>query len=154
MEMNGEYLLKASREDVWAALNDAEVLKTCIPGCEELNKESDTKFNAIAVQKIGPVKAKFKGEVELENLNPPESYRIVGAGNGGIAGFAKGSASVVLEEAEEGTLLKYEVDASIGGKLAQLGQRLVKSTSAKLADKFFDAFAAQFSDDEEGEEVA
>ena len=137
MEMKGSQLIAAEREAVWAALNDPEVLKACIPGCEELNQTSPTELNATVVAKVGPVKAKFKGEVELSDLNPPESYTISGEGKGGIAGFAKGGATVRLTEVEGGTQLDYEVDAKVGGKLAQLGGRLIDATAKKLADQFF-----------------
>ena len=142
MTMTGEVQLPAAREVVWQKLNDAEVLKACIPGCEELNKTSDTEFQAIAVAKIGPVKAKFKGKVQLTDLDPPNGYRISGEGDGGVAGFAKGGATVALTDKDGGTLLTYNVEAQIGGKLAQLGQRLVNGAAKKLADDFFRNFAA------------
>src|SRR6516225_8208357 len=123
--MNGEYQLPVPRETVWEKLNDPEVLKACIPGCESLEKLSDTEFQAVAVTKIGPVKAKFKGKIRLSDLNPPNGYRISGEGDGGVAGFAKGGATVALTPKDGGTLLTYSVEAQIGGKLAQLGQRLV-----------------------------
>ena len=141
MVMTGEVQLPASREVVWAKLNDADVLKACIPGCEELNKASDTEFQAIAVVKIGPVKARFKGKVNLTDLNPPNGYRISGDGEGGVAGFAKGGATVTLTEKDGGTLLTYNVEAQIGGKIAQLGQRLVVGAAKKVADDFFAKFA-------------
>ena len=142
MTMTGEVPLPAKREAVWAKLNDPAVLKACIPGCEELNMLSPTEFEAVAVNKIGPVKAKFKGRVTLSDLDPPNGYRISGQGDGGVAGFAKGGASVQLTDHEEGTLLKYNVEAQIGGKLAQLGQRLINGAAKKLADDFFARFAA------------
>jgi carbon monoxide dehydrogenase subunit G len=142
MTMSGEVQLTAPREEVWAKLNDAEVLKACIPGCEELNKVSDTEFQAVAVTKIGPVKAKFKGKVHLTDLDPPNGYKISGEGEGGVAGFAKGGATVVLTPKDGGTLLAYNVEAQIGGKLAQLGQRLVVGAAKKLADDFFTKFAS------------
>jgi uncharacterized protein len=142
MTMNGEVQLAAPREVVWAKLNDAEVLKQCIPGCEELNKTSDTEFTAIATIKIGPVKARFKGRVNLSDMDPPNGYKISGEGEGGVAGFAKGGAAVKLTEKDGGTLLSYDVESQIGGKLAQLGQRLVQGTAKKLADDFFNKFAA------------
>ena len=145
MTMTGEYQLSASRDKVWAALNDAEVLKRCIPGCEELNKVSDTEFQAVATQKIGPVKARFKGKVNLTDLDPPNGYKIVGEGDGGIAGFAKGGATVALADKDGGTLLTYNVEAQIGGKLAQLGQRLVNGAAKKVADDFFQKFANEFA---------
>jgi uncharacterized protein len=140
--MAGEVQLSAPRETVWAKLNDAEVLKACIPGCEELNKVSDTEFQAVATTKIGPVKAKFKGRVHLTDLDPPNGYKISGEGEGGVAGFAKGGATVVLTPKDGGTLLAYNVEAQIGGKLAQLGQRLVVGAAKKLADDFFAKFAS------------
>ena len=141
MEMKGSHVIPASQQAVWEALNDAQVLKACIPGCKELEKKSDTEFSATVVAKVGPVKATFKGEVTLKNLNPPNSYSIVGEGKGGIAGFAKGGADVSLSEADGGTQLDYEVDAKVGGKLAALGSRLIDSTAKKLAGEFFDNFS-------------
>jgi carbon monoxide dehydrogenase subunit G len=142
MTMTGEIPLEAKREVVWAKLNDPEVLKACIPGCEELNVIGENEFEAVAVNKIGPVKAKFKGKVQLTDIDPPNGYRISGQGDGGIAGFAKGGASVQLSDHEGGgTLLKYDVEAQIGGKLAQLGQRLINGAAKKMADDFFARFA-------------
>jgi len=141
MTMTGEVQLPASRETVWARLNDPETLKVCIPGCQELNMLSETEFEAVAVNKIGPVKAKFKGRVTLSDLDPPNGYKISGQGDGGIAGFAKGGAVVSLSEKDSGTLLAYNVEAQIGGKLAQLGQRLINGAAKKLADQFFENFA-------------
>jgi uncharacterized protein len=142
MTMNGEVQLNAARETVWAKLNDPAVLKQCIPGCEQLDKVSDTEFQAIAVTKIGPVKAKWKGKVHLTDLDPPNGYKISGEGEGGIAGFAKGGAVVALSPKDGGTLLTYNVEAQIGGKLAQLGQRLIAGAAKKMADDFFQKFAA------------
>jgi carbon monoxide dehydrogenase subunit G len=142
MTMAGEVQLPATREQVWAKLNDTDTLKACIPGCEQLDKISDTEFVALAVTKIGPVKAKWKGRVHLSDLDPPNGYKISGEGDGGIAGFAKGGASVNLTDKDGGTLLTYSVEAQIGGKLAQLGQRLVAGTAKKMADQFFQNFAA------------
>ena len=142
MTMTGEVQLTATRQTVWDKLNDPEVLKACIPGCEELNKTSDTSFAAVATTKIGPVKARFKGTVQLTDLNPPNGYKISGEGNGGVAGFAKGGATVALADKDGGTLLTYNVEAQIGGKLAQLGQRLVNGAAKKIADDFFRNFAA------------
>jgi len=147
MDMTGEYHIAAPREEVWAALNDPEVLKECIPGCEELDKTSDTTMEAKVTQKIGPVKAKFAGAVELVNINAPESYTIRGEGKGGVAGFAKGSANVHLAEESGGTRLTYEAHAEVGGKLAQLGSRLINSTAKKLADKFFENFHDHLSEE-------
>ena len=141
MTMNGEVQLAAPREVVWAKLNDAEVLKQCIPGCEELTKTSDTEFNAVATIKIGPVKARFKGRVHLSDMDPPNGYKISGEGEGGVAGFAKGGATVKLVPKDGGTLLTYDVEAQIGGKLAQLGQRLINGAAKKVADDFFNNFA-------------
>ena len=142
MTMTGEIPLEAKRDVVWAKLNDPEVLKACIPGCEELNVIGENEFEAVAVNKIGPVKAKFKGKVQLTDIDPPNGYKISGQGDGGIAGFAKGGASVQLSDHEGGgTLLKYDVEAQIGGKLAQLGQRLINGSAKKLADEFFANFA-------------
>jgi carbon monoxide dehydrogenase subunit G len=142
MTMNGAVQLSATRDKVWAMLNDPEVLKVCIPGCEMLDKSSDTEFQAIASGKVGPVKARWKGKVKLTDLDPPNGYRIVGEGEGGVAGFAKGNARVSLSDTDGGTLLSYDVEAQIGGKLAQLGQRLINSAAKKTADDFFVKFAA------------
>ncbi|AUH34711.1 SRPBCC family protein [Paracoccus tegillarcae] len=140
MDMSGEYRISAPRQMVWEALNSEDALKACIPGCESLEKTSDTGFTATVMQKIGPVKARFSGEVELQNINAPESYTIRGEGKGGVAGFAKGGADVNLAEDGEDTLLSYTVNAQVGGKLAALGSRLIDSTSKKLAAKFFENF--------------
>lgn len=145
MTMTGEVQLPAAREEIWAKLNDPDVLRVCIPGCESLEKMSDTEFKAVAVTKIGPVKARFKGKVTLSDLDPPNGYRISGEGDGGVAGFAKGGAVVSLSVAEGGTVLLYQVEAQIGGKLAQLGQRLVNGAAKKMADEFFKKFAAAVS---------
>lgn len=139
--MNGSVELPASRTTVWAELNDPNRLKMCIPGCEELEKISDNEFRATAKMRIGPVSARFKGKVMLSDFNAPISYKISGEGEGGIAGFAKGSAVVRLDESGSGTLLIYNVDVQIGGKLAQLGQRLISGTAKKLTDEFFAKFA-------------
>ena len=141
MTMNGEVQLAAPREAVWAKLNDPEVLKACIPGCEELEKTDDHGFRAVAKMKVGPVSARFKGKVTLSDLDPPNGYRISGEGDGGVAGFAKGGATVTLKPKNGGTLLSYNVEAQIGGKLAQIGQRLVNGAAKKLADQFFAKFA-------------
>jgi carbon monoxide dehydrogenase subunit G len=140
MDMSGEYRIPADRETVWKALNDPEVLKQCIPGCDSLEKTSDSSFEAKVTAKVGPVKAKFGGEVELSDMNPPVSYKISGQGKGGAAGFAKGGAEVNLEEEGDETILRYEVNATVGGKLAQIGSRLVDSTARKMADQFFGKF--------------
>src|SRR6202040_780848 len=141
MTMNGEGELAAPREAVWAKLNDPEVLKVCIPGCEELERTEDNGFRAIAKMKVGPVSARFKGRVTLSDLDPPNGYKISGEGEGGVAGFAKGGATVALADKDGGTLLTYNVEAQIGGKLAQLGQRLINGAAKKLADEFFANFA-------------
>jgi len=143
MTMNGEVQLAAPREVVWEKLNDPEVLKACIPGCDSLEMLSDHEFQAVATNRIGPVKATFKGRVTLSDFDPPNSYKISGQGDGGIAGFAKGGATVSLAPSDGGgTVLSYAVEAQIGGKLAQLGQRLVNGAAKKMADQFFEKFAA------------
>jgi carbon monoxide dehydrogenase subunit G len=141
MTMSGEVQLAAPREVVWTKLNDPAVLKACIPGCEELEATDEGGFRAVAKMKVGPVSARFKGKVTLSDLDPPNGYRILGEGEGGVAGFAKGGAIVVLAESDGGTLLTYNVEAQIGGKLAQLGQRLINGSAKKLADEFFANFA-------------
>jgi carbon monoxide dehydrogenase subunit G len=129
---------------VWQALNDPRVLKACIPGCEDLDKLSDDEFIATAVVKVGPIKATFKGKVRLSDMDPPTGYTISGEGQGGIAGFATGTAKVLLEETTSGlTLLSYRTEAKVGGKIAQLGARLIDSTAKKLAAQFFNAFSEQ-----------
>jgi carbon monoxide dehydrogenase subunit G len=142
MTMSGQVQLPASREVVWAMLNDPEVLKSCIPGSEQFEKVSDSEFQAVATVKVGPVKARWKGKVRLSDLDPPNGYRISGEGDGGVAGFAKGGAKVSLSDKDGGTLLTYDVEAQIGGKLAQLGQRLINSAAKKTADDFFVKFSA------------
>jgi uncharacterized protein len=141
MTMTGEIQLAATREAVWAKLYDPDVLKACIPGCEELEKTDDQGFRAVARMKVGPVSARFRGKVTLSDLDPPNGYKISGEGEGGVAGFAKGGAKVDLADHEGGTLLSYHVDAQIGGKLAQLGQRLINGSAKKMADEFFANFA-------------
>jgi carbon monoxide dehydrogenase subunit G len=140
MDMTGEQRIAASRQVVWAALNDVGVLKQCIPGCQSLEKISDTDMNARVTVKIGPVKAGFSGKVALSDLDPPNGYRISGQGSGGAAGFARGHAVVRLAEEGKATVLTYDVKADVGGKIAQLGARLIQSTAKKLADEFFDNF--------------
>ncbi|WP_157017131.1 CoxG family protein [Mesorhizobium xinjiangense] len=141
IDMSGEERISAPIEKVWAALNDPAVLKQCIPGCEKLEADREKGFSAAVTLKIGPIKARFAGEVELTNINPPLSYTIVGEGKGGIAGFAKGGADVVLaEEAPDLTVLTYTARADVRGKIAQLGNRLIQSTSKKLAGEFFARF--------------
>jgi uncharacterized protein len=145
MDLTGEERIAASRDTVWKALNDPEILKACIPGCESLEKISDTELEATVGVKMGPVKARFSGRVELTNLNPPSSYTISGEGKGGVAGFAKGGADVTLIEEGSETVLAYVVNADVGGKIAQLGSRLIASTSKKLATQFFENFNAAVS---------
>lgn len=142
MEMQGEERIAARRDIVWAALNDPEILRQCIPGCQSLELTSPTELSATVKIKIGPVSASFSGDVVLSNINAPESYTISGEGKGGIAGFAKGGADVVLKEDGGETILTYEAKAEIGGKLAQLGSRLVGSSAKKLAQQFFADFNA------------
>ena len=143
MEMHATRTIAADRMTVWQALNDAEVLKACIPGCEELTGSPEEGFSAVVKQKVGPVKATFKGEVTLSDIVEGESYTISGEGKGGVAGFAKGGAQVRLSDAEGGgTDLHYDVEAKVGGKLAQLGSRLVDSFATKMADQFFERFQA------------
>lgn len=142
MEMIDEIAINAPKATVYAALNDPEILQQCIPGCEELIKHSDTELEAKVVLKVGPVKAKFAGNVELDTTGAPDSFSLTGQGSGGVAGHAKGGADVTLEEQTDGsTILKYTAKAEIGGKLAQLGSRLILSTSKKLAKKFFTKFS-------------
>ena len=141
MTMSGEVQLAASREVVWEKLNDPAVLKACIPGCEELEATDEGGFRATAKIKVGPVSARFKGKVTLSDLDPPNGYKISGEGQGGVAGFAKGGATVALTDQDGGTLLTYNVEAQIGGKLAQLGQRLINGSAKKIADEFFGNFA-------------
>ncbi len=145
MTMQGEVALPAERAAVWAALNDPEILKACIPGCQELTKVSDTEFQAVAKIAVGPVKATFKGGVTLTDLDPPNGYTISGEGQGGIAGWAKGGAKVRLEDAGGGTRLVYDVEAQVGGKIAQLGGRLINGVAKKYADEFFANFAKALS---------
>jgi uncharacterized protein len=141
MQMSDSQRIPASKEKVWAALNDPLILKQCIPGCEALEMSSPTEMTATVVFRVGPVKATFGGKVTLSDLDPPNSYRISGEGSGGVAGFAKGGATVRLEaQGPDATVLHYDVDAQIGGKLAQLGSRLIDSTAKKLAGQFFASF--------------
>jgi uncharacterized protein len=141
MELKDEVRIEAPRDRVYTALNDPEILKQCIPGCEELVKRSDTELEAKVTLKIGPVKARFTGNVLLDPSKAPEHFSLKGEGNGGVAGFAKGSADVDLVEEGETTILRYDAKADVGGKIAQLGSRLVTSTSKKLANTFFQRFA-------------
>lgn len=142
MEMSGDRLIEAPKETVWTALNDPEILKSCIPGCESITKTSDTDFSAVVAVKLGPISARFTGKVLLSDLDPPNGYTISGEGQGGVAGFAKGGASVKLTDEEGGTKLAYKVNAQIGGKMAQLGARLIDSTAKQMAESFFTKFSA------------
>jgi hypothetical protein len=146
MELADEIVINAPRDKVYAALNDPEILKQCIPGCEELIKHSDTDLEAKVVLKIGPVKARFGGKVTLDNSGAPGTFSLSGEGSGGTAGFAKGGADVTLTEENGQTTLRYTAKADIGGKLAQLGSRLIQSTAKKLSQSFFEKFAATFAD--------
>lgn len=147
MELKGDRLISASRDAVWQALNDPAVLKECILGCDSLEQVSDTEFNATVTAKFGPVKAKFKAVINLQDLNPPESYRLVGEGKGGVAGFAKGGATVALsEQGANETKLTYDADMQVGGKLAQVGSRLVSGTTTKIVNEFFTRFEKQLNE--------
>jgi carbon monoxide dehydrogenase subunit G len=141
MKMSGEERINAPREKVWAALNDPAILKKSITGCKSLDKTSDTEFSATVQAKVGPVKATFNGDVKLSKLKPPQSYVLSGQGKGGVAGFAKGKATVKLAQDGDATILTYDVDAQVGGKLAQIGSRLISSTAKKMANDFFKKFA-------------
>jgi len=154
MDMNGEYRIAASQQVVWDALNDPEILRICIPGCETVEKVSDTEFTAKVTFKVGPVKAKFTGDVKLSDIDAPNSYTISGSGKGGAAGFGKGGAQVSLKTDGDETILTYTATASVGGKLAQVGQRLIDATSKKLAAEFFSGFAEYLSGDVAEEEKA
>ena len=154
MRMTGECRIEAPRETVWAALNEPEVLKRCIAGCEKLEKVSDTEFTATVKAKVGPVSVKFAGAVTLSDLDPPASYTISGEGKGGAAGFAKGGAKVALTADGGATVLTYDVEARVGGKLAQIGSRLVDSTAKKFADDFFGRFAEEVAGPTEPEAPA
>ena len=142
MEMTGEFRIPAPRQRVWEGLNDPEILKQCIPGCQTLERVSDTEFNGRVVASVGPVRATFGGKVTLSDLDPPQSYTISGEGNGGVAGFAKGGAKVNLAEDGTATVLTYAVQAQVGGKLAQVGSRLIDGVARKMANDFFGHFAA------------
>jgi uncharacterized protein len=145
MEMTGERLIQASRETVWAGLNDPEVLRRSIEGCESLEKRSDTELTAKVVARLGPVKAKFGGKVTLSDLDPPNGYTLTGEGNGAGAGFAKGVAKVRLADEAGATRLTYEVHADVSGKIAQIGSRLIEGSAKKMAGDFFDRFSAEVS---------
>jgi len=142
MKITGEQTIPAAPSVVWRALNDPEMLRQSIPGCKSLERTGEHAFKATIETKVGPIKAVFNGDVQLSDLDPPNGYKISGAGEGGVAGFAKGAATVKLSDKDGGTLLSYSVESQIGGKLAQLGQRLVQGTAKKLADDFFAKFAA------------
>ncbi len=152
MDMTGEHRIAAAREKVWEALNDPEVLQACIAGAESVEKVSDTEFTAVVTAKVGPVKAKFKGKVELSDIDPPNGYTISGEGQGGVAGFGKGGAEVKLTEDGGETVLNYHANAKVGGKLAQIGSRLVDAAAKKMADDFFTAFTEHLSGGEEAAE--
>ena len=147
MKLEGERILKADKSDVWERLIDASTLQRCIPGCQSITGSLEDGFEATIAQKIGPVNAKFRGKVEITNLIEGESYTIVGEGKGGVAGFAKGTVNVALSDCEEGTALSYDVDGRIGGKLAQLGSRLVGGVAKKLSNQFFDRLQSEFDAD-------
>ena len=144
MKLSGSYQIKLEKQKVWEALNNPEILKKSIPGCEEFNKKSETEFTATATNKIGPFNATFIGDIELMDLNPPNSYKITGAGNSPV-GFANGEATVTLEDFEGGTKLNYSVEANVGGKIAQIGSRLIDMTAKKMADIFFGKFSELIS---------
>ena len=147
MKLSGSYQINLSKQKVWEALNDPEILKKAIPGCEEFKKNSDTEFTATATNKIGPFNASFTGDIELTDLDPPNSYKITGSGNSPV-GFASGEATVKLEDNEKGTNLIYEVEANVGGKIAQVGSRLIDMTAKKMADIFFGKFSELISTDD------
>lgn len=142
MEMSGEERIPATQGETWAALNDPEILKACVPGCESIERVADNEYQVLMVARIGPVSARFKGRLALSDLNPPHSYAIAFEGQGGAAGFGKGSAQVQLAPEGEGTLLTYQVKANVGGKLAQIGSRLVDAAARKISQDFFAAFNA------------
>ncbi len=144
MDVTGEFRIPVRRKRVWEALNDPQILQACIPGCESMERVSATEFAAAMKSKIGPVKARFATKIELSNLNPPESYTISGQGQGGVAGFAKGSADVLLAEEDDETVLQYVARVQVGGKLAQVGSRLLSGAAQKLADEFFDNLREHF----------
>lgn len=143
MDLSGSKIIKAPRAVVWTRLNDAQTLAACIPGCQELTGSPEDGFEAVVKQKVGPVKATFKGSVTLENIVPEQSYTLTGAGKGGVAGFASGVADVTLTDVEGGTELTYVVDAKVGGKMAQLGSRIIGGFARKMADAFFENFVSE-----------
>jgi carbon monoxide dehydrogenase subunit G len=142
MEMNGEQRIPATQQQTWEGLNDPEVLKACVPGCESIEKLSDADYQVLMTARVGPVSAKFKGKLTLSDLDPPNAYSIAFEGQGGVAGFGKGGAKVRLEPDGNETVLRYDVKASVGGKLAQIGSRLVDAAAKKIANDFFDKFNA------------
>ena len=144
MKLTGSYQINLEKQKVWESLNDPEILKKAIPGCQEFKKNSETEFTATATNQIGPFNASFTGDIELKDLNPPNSYRIVGSGNSPV-GFANGEATVTLENFEGGTKLNYVVEANVGGKIAQVGSRLIDMTAKKMADIFFKKFSGLIS---------
>jgi carbon monoxide dehydrogenase subunit G len=153
MDMTGEFRIPAPRQRVWEGLNDPQILKECIPGCQTIEKLSDTEFAAKVLAQVGPVKANFAGKVTLSDLDPPQSYTIAGEGSGGVAGFAKGSAKVSLAEDGGATLLHYAVQAHVGGKLAQIGSRLIDAVARKMAENFFTRFVAAVASEQAAEAV-
>ncbi|HKR17973.1 carbon monoxide dehydrogenase subunit G [Rhizorhapis sp.] len=154
MDMTGEQRIPADRDTVWKALNDVEILKTSIPGCQELVKESDTEMTAIAVVKVGPISARFQGRVTLSDLDPPNGYRISGEGQGGVAGHARGGAVVQLIEDGGETILRYEASAQVGGRLAQLGGRMIDATARSMSAAFFKKFAQEITERQAAATVA
>ena len=152
MEMSGQQIVPAPQQEVWAALNDPGVLKECVPGCESIEPLGENAYQVLMVARVGPVSAKFKGKLTLSDINPPTSYALAFEGQGGPAGFAKGSAQVKLQSQDSATRLSYEVKASVGGKLAQIGSRLVDAAAKKVADDFFRAFNERMSRKEEKHE--
>lgn len=151
--MQGQFQIGASRQAVWEALNDPAILQQCIPGCQSIEQVDEQKMRAVVVASIGPVKAKFNANLSLENLNPPESYTLAGDSKAGAAGFGRGSADVTLSEHDGGTRLAYTASFSVGGKLAQIGSRLVEGATRKIADDFFSNFAAALAPDELDENI-
>ena len=145
VDINGEFRVPAPRGRVWEALNDPLVLKECIPGCESIERQSECEFQAVIRSRIGPVNARFDSRIELSNLNPPSSYTISGAGKGGAAGFGRGSADVELQDEGEETVLCYRAELQVGGKLAQIGSRLVAGATRKIASDFFSRFVDTLS---------
>tara|TARA_Y100000996_G_scaffold189903_1_gene148434 strand:- start:152 stop:730 length:579 start_codon:yes stop_codon:yes gene_type:complete len=147
MKLSGSYQIKLEKQKVWEALNNPEILKKSIPGCEEFKKNSETEFTAKATNKIGPFNASFTGDIEIKDLNPPNSYKILGSGNSPV-GFANGEALVKLEDLDGGTKLTYSVEANVGGKIAQVGSRLIDMTAKKMADIFFGKFSELISSEQ------